>query len=70
MLNSIKCVVLVRGEQTSPLNDILKKCDSYGAIIEYINRNDYKNPKWIENFCKEKYNDFFSFQREGLIFTE
>ena len=52
-VHSIKCVLLVRGEQTSPLNDILKKCQSYGAIVEYINRNDYKNQKWIKNFCKE-----------------
>lgn len=68
-VHSIKCVLLVRGEQTSPLNDILKKCQSYGAIVEYINRNNYKNQKWIKNFCKEKYYDFFSYLRVGLILT-
>ena len=65
---SIKCVLLVRGEQPSPLNDILMKCQSYGAIIEYINRNDYKNPKWIKNFYKEKYNDFFFIPEGGANF--
>ena len=67
-VHSIKCVLLVRGEQTSPLNDILKKCQSYGAIVEYINRNNYKNQKWVKNFCKEKYNDFFFIPEGGANF--
>ena len=68
MVHSIKCVLLIRGEQTSPLNDVLKKCHSYSAIIEYINRNDYKNPKWIKNFCTENYNDFFFIPEGGSNF--
>ena len=69
-VNSIKCVLLVRGEQNSPLNDILKKCDSYGAIIEYLIRNDYKNQNGLKIFVKKITMIFFSFQKEGLTFTE
>jgi len=64
-VNSIKCVLLIRGEQTNPLNDVLKKCLSYGAIIKYINRKDYKNPKWIKEYCSNNYNDFFFIPEGG-----
>ena len=67
-VNSIKCVLLVRGEQPHPLNDILRKCLSYGAIIEYIIRKDYKNPKWIKKYVEENYNDFFFIPEGGSNF--
>ena len=64
-VNSIKCVLLVRGEQAKPLNDILTKCHSYGATIKYIDRNDYKDSKWIKKFCATNFKDFFFIPEGG-----
>ena len=39
----IPCTLLVRGEPSLPVNNILKQCLSFNARIKYINREKYKD---------------------------
>ena len=62
---SIPCVLLVRGEKTSPLNDILSKCKSYNAVIKYFNRDHYRDHNLVKCFISKSYNEYFFIPEGG-----
>ncbi|RPG82325.1 MAG: pyridoxal-phosphate dependent enzyme [Crocinitomicaceae bacterium TMED135] len=62
---SIPCRLMVRGEKTHPLNDILSKCISYNASIHYLTRDHYKDNSWIRNFMIKNHNDYFFIPEGG-----
>ena len=62
---SIPCVLLIRGELSNPLNDVLSKCKSFGASIKYISRENYKNSIWINNYLAVNYNNHFFIPEGG-----
>ena len=63
--HSIPCVILVRGEKTYPLNDVLSKCVSYNASIKYLSREHYVDNSRIKNLISNNYNDYFFIPEGG-----
>jgi 1-aminocyclopropane-1-carboxylate deaminase len=61
----IPCILLIRGEETNPLNDILQKCLSYNARIKYVNRENYKTHSWIAKLVSNSFSEYFFIPEGG-----
>ena len=61
----IPCTLLVRGEPSFPINNILKQCLSFNARIKYINRENYKDSLWINTLVNESFKDFYFIPEGG-----
>ena len=64
--NGFKSIGIIRGERYLPLNPTLKFAEDNGMVLQYVNRNDYREKKtdFLEQF-KVNYGDFYLIPEGG-----
>ena len=64
--NGFKSIGIIRGERYLPLNPTLKFAEDNGMVLQYVNRNDYREKKtdFLEQF-KLNFGDFYLIPEGG-----
>ena len=64
--NGFKSIGIIRGERHLPLNTTLKFAEDNGMVLQYVNRNDYREKKtdFLEQF-KLNFGDFYLIPEGG-----